>query len=111
MNPLLLHDDPLNGAVGVERWLTADRNVHLVNPSSFPDAAEALEAACNVWGGAYDLLVPVPDGAVTIPEPWRTLIVDTDPVHTAVRGRLPMPQAGERPSVGGAWIADSSGAD
>jgi hypothetical protein len=78
MVPLLLHDERLSGAVGVQRWLTAERDVHLVDPSSLSDAAAAVEAACNVWGGAYHLLVPVPYGAVTIPEPWRTLVLDTE---------------------------------
>lgn len=109
MDPLLLHDEPMNGAVGVQRWLTAERDVHLVDPSSLSDAAAAVEAVCNVWGGAYHLLVPVPDGEVTIPEPWRTLVLDTDPAHTAVRGRLAVPQPGERPSVGGRWVSDSRG--
>jgi hypothetical protein len=101
MDPLLLGDDPLSGAIGVQRWLTTERNVHLVNVSSFPDALAAVEAACNVWGGAYHLLVPVPDGATTIPEPWRTLVVDTDPARTAVRGRLSVPPLGEQPRFGG----------
>jgi hypothetical protein len=109
MDPLLLRDDPLSGAVGVQRWLTAERSVHLVDPSSFSDAVAAVEAACNIWGGAYHLLVPVPDGSETIPEPWRTLVSDTDPGRTFARGRLPVPPFGERPNVGGDWREDSFG--
>src|SRR5215813_11360684 len=109
MEPLLLHDEPLNRAIGVQRWLTAKRNVHLVDPSSLSAAVSAVEAVCNIWGGAYHLLVPVPDGAGSIPEPWRTLVVDTDPAHTAVRGRLAIPDLGERPSLGGRWTPDSGG--
>jgi hypothetical protein len=103
MDPLLPGDDPLSGAVGVQRWLTTARNVHLVDPLSFPDVVAAVEATCNLWSGAYHPLVPVPDGATTIPQPWRTLVVDTDQTR---RGRpcedgSPFLRFGEQPSVSG----------
>lgn len=108
---LLLGDTPLHGSVGVQRWLTPERNVHLVNPSSGDDAAGAIESACNIWGGAYHVLVPVPDGATDIDEPWRTLAALTDPSWTAVRGRLPIPESQGRKRLGGTWVENSGHGD
>jgi hypothetical protein len=118
MVPLLLHDEPLNGAVGIQRWLTARREVHLVDPSSLADAAAAVEEACNIWGGAYHPLVPVPGGAVDIPEPWRTLVLDTVPADTVVRGRMAVPrparcqvlEAGGLPAPAARCLSPSSAA-
>jgi hypothetical protein len=110
MDSLLLGDEPLKGAVGVQRWLTAKREVHLVDPSSLADAAAAVEEACNIWGGAYHSLVPVPDGAMSVPEPWRTVIADTVPAATAVRGRLAIPPVGTLPGPEGRRVGDGRGA-
>jgi hypothetical protein len=108
-DPLLLHDEPLTGAFGVRRWVTTQRDVHLVDAASLADATAAVEAACNIWGGAYHLLVPVPENATVIPEPWQTLVRDTGPTRTATRGRLPVPEVAQEPDVGGMWRAESSG--
>jgi hypothetical protein len=103
MDGLLLDDEPLSGPVGVTRWLSTSRRVHLVAQTSLDDAMNALGAVCNIWGGAYDLLVPLPDEARSIPEPWSTLVADSRAVATAVRGQLPVPLRGEHPAVGGTW--------
>jgi hypothetical protein len=111
LDPLLLRDAPRTGTVGMQRWLTTVRDAHLVDPTSIPDAVKALESVCNIWGGAYHLLIPVPDEAVDIPEPWRTIVAATDVARTVVRGRLPVPQSPQKPNVGGFWVAGAGWGD
>lgn len=109
MCPHLLDDEPLTGTIGVRRWLTPERDAHLVDADNLTDAIGAVEAVCNIWGGAYHLLIPIVEGAPDLPEPWRTLMQETRPTRTAVRGRLPMPAPGTHPEVGGVWVPNSGG--
>ena len=109
MPPQLLDDEPLNGAVGVRRWLTAERDAHLVDAGDLTDAIGTVEAVCNIWGGAYHLLVPVPEAESQLPAPWKGLMKDTRLSRTAVRGRLPMPLQGTLQEVGGVWVENSGG--
>jgi hypothetical protein len=94
MEQRLLDESPLAGPVAVSRWLPAERDAHLVDPSRLSDATAAVESVCNIWGGAYHLLIPIPDRATSIPDPWLTLVVNTDPTRTALRGRLSPSGAG-----------------
>jgi hypothetical protein len=105
----LLDDEPLDGTVGVRRWLTAQRDACLVNSSDLGDALEVVEKACNVWGGGYYVLVPVDPGESGVKEPWRTLLEDTFPVRTAVRGLREKPLSPQRAELGGVWVDDFVG--
>lgn len=111
MNDLLLAETALQGSIGVQRWLTPARNAYLVDPGSQEHAGQAVESACNTWGGAYHVLVPVHAGATDIDGPWAALLKLTDPTWTAVRGRLPMPEKPARKELGGTWVENGGRAD
>lgn len=109
MDTLLLGDSPIVGAKGVQRWLTTARDAHLVDAASVSDAAQAIEDVCNIWGGAYHLLVPIPHETDGLPPHWMRLVADTDVSRTAVRGQLPIPADKPRGDIGGYWVTDSRG--
>jgi hypothetical protein len=105
----LLDNEQLNGPVGVRRWLTLERDAHLVDAHDLGDAIDVVEQLCNIWGGAYHLLIPVADEAMALPSPWADLMRISHLTRTAVRRRIPMPPRGTPPGIGGFLMEDATG--
>jgi len=69
----LLDDYRLDGTLAMQRLMMPDRNALLIDQSSMNDALEAVNVACQRWGGASHLFVPCTSSASELPPDYGYL--------------------------------------
>jgi hypothetical protein len=74
MVPGLLDEATLDGAYGILRRFGPPRMALFVDRTSVADAHAAIEEACQAWGGASSLLLPVERGAAALDSVWHAIL-------------------------------------
>lgn len=69
----LLDQGALAGSVPVRRQFGPPRRALFVDRSDIEDAQRAVDEACQVWGGAATLLLPVDRDATALTPTWRAI--------------------------------------
>lgn len=72
--PELLDDQRLEGLHGIERRLGPKRPALAVKSHDLSDAAEAIEHACQLWGGASYPLLPAVDDNPPLTDRWQNFL-------------------------------------
>jgi len=90
----LLDESHIDGAFPVLRRFGPPRRALLVDRDDAADGLAAVEEACQIWGGASTLLLPVGRGSDTLDRAWQK-ILDTSIVD-AVLGRHVSPDLGKQ---------------